>query len=123
MARTTAVLSDHNRPIYVGEGAVAQQGNRKLYECNDCHREVVWLESKRTGKMYLADVYKGNVARYYVSKPHNCRPHVEAAPEPSYKEQAQQELVARARRGDITREQMIAGLDALDSVFATGLGD
>ena len=77
MARTTAQHDEKGRPVYVSEGAVRQQGSKKLYECNTCHREVVWLESKRTGKVYLASVWRGQVSRYYVSQPHVCK-----APEP-----------------------------------------
>lgn len=72
MARTTAQHDEKGRPVYVSEGAVRQQGSKKLYECNTCHRDVVWLESKRSGKVYLASVYAGQVSRYYVSQPHKC---------------------------------------------------
>ena len=80
--RTTAQVNPENgRPIYVGEGAVRQQGSKKLYECNTCHRDVVWLTSKRTGKVYLASVYSGEVSRYYVSQPHVCKtPEPQPAP-------------------------------------------
>lgn len=73
MARTQAQTDHNGRPVYISDGAVKQQGPKKLYMCNECHRDVVWLESKRTGKMYLADVYSGDVVRYYISKPHQCR--------------------------------------------------
>lgn len=72
MAKTEAWLSSSGQPQSVGEGAVAQQGTKKLYRCLTCGGPVVWLESKKTGKVYLASVYKGESTSYYISKPHDC---------------------------------------------------
>lgn len=126
MARTTAVLNPANgAPIYVGQGAVAQQGNRKLYTCNTCSREVVWLESKRTGKMYLADVYNGEVARYYISKPHQCRPYAEpASVEPVERAPIDVEydaLTARFLAREITRDEFLADAAIIDAKYGIGV--
>jgi hypothetical protein len=71
MAKTEAWLRD-GQPQFVGDGAVAQQGSKKLYRCLTCGGPVVWLESKKTQKVYLASVYKGESSSYYISKPHDC---------------------------------------------------
>jgi hypothetical protein len=52
MTRTTRV--PHR---FVSPGGVRQTGgDLPLYVCNDCGREVVWAESRRTGRRYLANV-------------------------------------------------------------------
>lgn len=60
---------------YVSPGAVAQHGGKlPAYACNTCNSEVVWVESKKTGKHYLVDVSYGyNHNRYYVGRNfHDC---------------------------------------------------
>lgn len=125
MARTTAQTNPATgQPIYVGEGAVRQQGSKKLYSCNTCHRDVVWLESKRTGKMYLADVHRGEVVLYYISKPHNCRP---ITTEPSWREtyvapesdhdREYREVGALFASRQITRDEFLARCDAIDAKY------
>lgn len=65
--RTTAAVGPNGRPIFIGAGAVAQDGNLKLYTCNTCGQPVVWAKSTRTGRAYLANVFSGaSGARYYV---------------------------------------------------------
>lgn len=74
MSRTTAILDSKGHPQYAGSGAVNQQGNLKVYRCNTCGAEVVWCESKRTGKHYLANVHRGYLdQRFYVgASVHHC---------------------------------------------------
>jgi hypothetical protein len=60
MSRTTAIIENgHN--VYASTGAVGQHGGKlKIMECNECHRQVVWVESKRTGRFYLCNVRESN---------------------------------------------------------------
>lgn len=117
MARTTAQQDERGRPVYVGEGAVRQQGSKKLYECNTCHRDVVWLESKRTGKVYLASVYRGEVVRYYVSKPHVCKT-PEPIPAPDPYTDALRILGEHFITNEITRDEYMAAALELEKVYA-----
>lgn len=70
MART------HRSPDkgYASTGAVRQHaGSLPVYICNTCGREVVWVESKRTGKPYLVTVTRGYLdQRFYMG--HNVHP-------------------------------------------------
>ena len=117
MARTTAQQDNYGRPIYVGDGAVRQQGSKKLYSCNECGGDVVWLESKRTGKVYLASAYRGEVSRYYVSKPHVCKPReLPAIPDP--KEEELRTLNDAYLHKMITRDQYLTLCDHLDAKYA-----
>lgn len=113
--RTTARY-ENGRPVYVGEGAVRQQGSKKLYECNTCHRDVVWLTSKRTGKVYLASVYSGEVSRYYVSQPHDCKT-PEPIPEPDPYTDALRILGEHFITNKITRDEYIAAALELEKVY------
>lgn len=74
--KTTAMKNPQGQPIYVGGGAVAQDGSLKLYTCNTCHHEVVWATSARTGRVYLVNVRRGYLdQRYYVkASAHRCQP-------------------------------------------------
>lgn len=62
--------------MYIDGGAVAQDGKLPAYLCNTCGADVVWATSNRTGRKYLANVYRNrNGARFYVKhQPHNCAP-------------------------------------------------
>lgn len=53
---------------YAGPGAVKGQGAAlPVYFCNRCKREVVWAESKRTGRKYLVTVSAGRAGqRFYI---------------------------------------------------------
>ena len=56
-------------------GAVAQHGGTlPVYICNPCGKEVVWCESKRTGRKYLVTVRRGHLdQRFYIgSQIHEC---------------------------------------------------
>lgn len=75
MSKTTAVFENgHN--VYASTGGVAQSGGKlKIMECNDCHHEVVWVKSQKTGRFYLVNVRKNhNGARYYAGNDvHKCQ--------------------------------------------------
>jgi hypothetical protein len=73
------------RPVYVSGGAVHQDGSLKLYSCNTCHHEVVWAKSTKTGRHYLANVYRGaSDTRYYVkASAHECQPTPDIASGPT----------------------------------------
>ena len=61
--------------IYASTGAVRQHsGSLPIYVCNGCLGDVVWCESKRTGRKYLVNVSRNyNGARFYVgSNLHKC---------------------------------------------------
>jgi hypothetical protein len=52
---------------YASPGAVSQHGGSlPIRICNSCGKEVVWVESARTGRPYLVTVLYGyNDQRYY----------------------------------------------------------
>lgn len=54
---------------FASTGAVRQNGGSlPIYICNTCGGEVVWCESKRTGRKYLANVRHGHLGqRYYIA--------------------------------------------------------
>lgn len=59
-------------------GAVNQHGGSlRVYICNSCGDEVVWVESKRTGRHYLCNVRRGyHSQRFYIGSdihPRDCR--------------------------------------------------
>ena len=120
MARTTAQTNPATgQPIYVGEGAVRQQGPKKLYVCNACGRDVVWLESKRTGKVCLASVYSGEVSRYYVSRPHECKPREAEVAESAY-DAAYRALTSKFVGKQMSRDEYLAAADVLDRTYGEG---
>ena len=55
-------------------GAVRQDGPLPIYICNACGNDVVWATSTKTGRKYLANVYRGYLnQRYYVKRSaHQC---------------------------------------------------
>ena len=54
-------------PVNAGPGANAQDGLLPVHKCLACESEVVWAESRSTGKRYLCDVYRGYLdQRFYV---------------------------------------------------------
>ena len=59
---------------FASEGAVRQNGGTlPVYVCNTCGHEVVWCESKRTGRPYLVSVTRGyHDQRFYMG--HNVHP-------------------------------------------------
>jgi hypothetical protein len=65
---TTATTRTRRGSGFASPGAVKAQGETlPVYICNRCGREVVWAESKRTGRRYLVSVSRGyNNQRYYV---------------------------------------------------------
>ena len=97
MARTR--LSDER--IWIGPGGVRQTGGSlPLYICNGCGREVVWAESRTTGRKYLANVFTGSGVyrtRYYIGASLHTVESCEA-------------IVARRIEEDLDRE--IAAADA-----------
>lgn len=101
MSKTTRIPGKFASP-----GAVNQHGGSlPLYRCNTCKREVVWAESKRTGRRYLVNASEGyHGQRFYVGADiHRCG---DAAPlEDAFDKGARiAEITAQAqeamRRGD-----------------------
>lgn len=121
MPKTEAWLRD-GKPQFVGEGAVAQQGSKKLYRCLTCGGPVVWLESKRSGKVYLASVYKGESSSYYISKPHDCAARVRRNEEheahlrqlDEEREQARANRASYGERVLAKRAEIVAEMAALE---------
>ena len=71
MPATTKAARTRRSPDngFASVGAVRQSGGSlPIYICNTCGREVVWCESKRTGRKYLANVRSGHLGqRYYIA--------------------------------------------------------
>lgn len=60
---------------FAGPGSVGAQGAPlPIYICSLCSRDVVWVESKRTGRHYLVTVSTGRAGqRYYIgANVHKC---------------------------------------------------
>jgi hypothetical protein len=53
---------------FASEGAVRQNGGSlPIYICSECGADVVWVESKRTGRKYLANISRAyNGGRFYI---------------------------------------------------------
>lgn len=67
----------HRSPdgVYAGPGAVRQHGGKlPIYVCNTCGMDVVWVESKTTGRKYLVTISHGaNGHRFYIgANVHDC---------------------------------------------------
>jgi hypothetical protein len=117
MSRTTAIIENgHN--VYASTGAVGQHGGKlKIMECNECHRQVVWVESKRTGRFYLCNVRESNGDlrwRYYRGDDvHDCE-----------KEKAYSAKIAESIAAQDKEEQRKAALrvinDAMDEAWDAG---
>lgn len=122
--RTEAVKDPQGCPVWVGEGAVAQDGNLKLYRCTTCGDEVVWATSSRTGRHYLVNVSRGyNDQRFYVKRnAHDCEARVAerdaAIAADRYDDEVHAwtdrmaEAQARFRAGEITRDELLAVVEA-----------
>ncbi len=124
MAKTTAVKNQQGQPVWVSGGAVAQDGSLKLYRCNRCQAEVVWAESKRTGKVYLANVYTGRADQRFYQKNalHRCDDSMKLA-DLMAAERAKQEatrvwtervheLQIQLKAGEITRDELLKVMEA-----------
>lgn len=60
---------------YASPGAVRQHGGTlPIHTCDTCGAEVVWAESRRSGRRYLANVSRGyHGQRFYVGADlHDC---------------------------------------------------
>lgn len=122
--RTEAIEDQRGRPVYVGEGAVNQDGNLKLYRCTTCGDEVVWAKSSRTGRRYLVNVSRGyNDQRFYMKRnAHDCEARVAeldaAAAAARYDADVHAwtdrmaEAQARFRTGEITQDELLAVVEA-----------
>jgi hypothetical protein len=63
--------------------------NKPIKICPECHHDVVWVESSKTGKFYLADVFHYDTAGgnqrivYNAGRPHykTCKEHQGRSPE------------------------------------------
>lgn len=60
---------------YASGGAVTQDGLLPIYIHLACGRDVVWATSRKTGRKYLVNVYRGQAGqRFYVKhQPHKCQ--------------------------------------------------
>ncbi len=72
---TTATTRTRRGSGFASPGAVKAQGETlPVYICNGCQSEVVWAESKRTGRRYLVSVSTGRSGqRYFIgANVHKC---------------------------------------------------
>ena len=70
----TAVFHPNGLQRYADAGAAQQGGNRPIKRCTACGMYVVFVQSTKTGKWYLADCarYSHRDAYYYVkASPHH----------------------------------------------------
>jgi len=69
-----------NTTRYASSGAVNQNGGTlPIRKCKTCGHEIVWCESRKTGKSYPVDVRYSRSGRapYYMGNDiHKCRPEV-----------------------------------------------
>lgn len=72
MNSTQKTLTDYivnGRPRYADGGVQQNQGgNAKIKICGDCGSKVVFVQSTKTGKWYLADVFQYKNGNHYYSK-------------------------------------------------------
>lgn len=121
--RTEAVKNANGAPIYVGDGAVAQDGNLKLYRCTGCGDEVVWAKSNRTGRHYLVNVTRGYHDQRFYSKrnAHDCgarlAAHAEYAAHAAHAAATRDwvakvhEIKAAHERGEATLDEVLAAVN------------
>jgi len=57
-----------NTTKYASEGAVRQDGLLPVAECKNCHSQIVWATSKRTGKKYPVNTFRGQGGRLFYIK-------------------------------------------------------
>lgn len=84
--------------------------------CNGCGREVVWVESAKTGRKYLANVSVGAAGqRFYIgSDLHECGERQSDAERAIAAEQAGRDLVAEVRRiQQLPMAERLAAIEAL----------
>jgi predicted nucleic acid-binding protein len=117
----------HRSNGYASPGAVNQHGGRlPVYVCNACGREVVWCESKRTGRKYLANVTHGyHDQRFYMGNnvhPRDCGEILNAQADREYRNRQAADVlhvfVAAQRSGDIDMGTFLDALDALSEMAA-----
>jgi len=53
----TPLLDEEGRQKYADGGAVQQDGRKPIKVCSNCQGKVVFVESTKTGKWYLVDVF------------------------------------------------------------------
>ena len=72
-AELRPVLYPNGQKRHADAGATRQGGSHPMKECSACGRFVVFVQSTKTGKWYLADCfrYPGHDAYYYIkASPH-----------------------------------------------------
>jgi len=74
------MTTNHNTTRYASSGAVNQNGGTlPIRKCKTCGHEIVWCESRKTGKSYPVDVRYSRSGRapYYMGNDiHKCRDEV-----------------------------------------------
>lgn len=65
----TNLTDDRGCVVHAGPGATAQADERLTIKiCGECQSYVVFVKSNRTGKFYLADVFRGHKYGFYYVK-------------------------------------------------------
>lgn len=89
-----------NRKItYASNGAVSQEGSLPVVTCRRCGMDIVWVESRKTGKKYPVNVsnYHRSDALYYrKDHVHQCTQDEQER----YAARQEQEVIARHERID-----------------------
>lgn len=122
--------------IFASVGAVNQTGGPlPIYICNGCERDVVWAESKRTGRKYLANVGRAqNGGRFYIAASlHKCpadvAPVERVAPDYVIKWAKAAEIARRGEDAEMLKEAVKglawamddAGVDHINENWLEGL--
>lgn len=106
-------MTTTERVRYASQGAVRQNGGSlPIRYCRTCHREIVWCESKRTGKSYPVNVTYGyNHNAFYIgANIHRCEDTATLKMVAvSYRAEVDAE---RSETVAVMREVMIAGVQA-----------
>lgn len=113
------------RPEYASPGAVNQKGGLlPIRRCQTCGDDIVFCKSARTGKSYPVSVSRGYVGqRFYIgANVHRCEAtlarraeneaHETAMIEAKAQVDTLKDMQAKLRAGEITRDDMIAWVEA-----------
>jgi len=104
----TDILNEYGRQSYASDGAVAQGGSLKMKRCGACGGEVVFVQSKKSGKWYLADCFRKYNGGYYYVK---ASPHFKTCAERQERQEAYRIHAERQELGEMVTDRFIEWLD------------
>jgi len=114
----TNLTDERGNVVHAGPGATAQADERLTIKiCGECQSYVVFVKSTRTGKFYLADVFRGHKYGFYYVK---ASPHFKTC----QKRAIEFQIVELEREVKELHERHMSEADAIhDQCVAAGNND